>query len=52
MKLRILNGVDRTVTPEDGGIVEVEGCTEIPASYPDLEYVRGFEAANHVNGGS
>jgi len=32
-------------------MTEAEGCTDIPASYPDLEYVRGFEAENDVNKG-
>ncbi len=49
MKLHIPNNVDRTVTPKDGKMVEAEGCTEIPASYPDLEYVRQFESENDVN---
>jgi branched-chain amino acid transport system substrate-binding protein len=49
MKLHVPNNTDRTVTPKDGKMVEVEGCTDIPATYPDLEYVREFEAANDVN---
>ena len=51
MKLHVPNNTDRTVTPKDGKMVEVEGCTDIPASYPDLKYVREFEAQNDVNKG-
>ena len=39
---------DRTVTPKDGKMVEVEGCTDIPDSFPDLKYVRQFEAENDL----
>jgi branched-chain amino acid transport system substrate-binding protein len=49
MKLHVPNNTDRTVTPKDGKMVEAEGCTDIPASWPDLEYVRNFEAENDVN---
>jgi branched-chain amino acid transport system substrate-binding protein len=49
MKLHVPNNTDRTVTPKDGKMVEVEGCTDIPDSFPDLKYVREFEAANDVN---
>jgi len=49
MKLHVPNNTDRTVTPKDGKMTEVEGCTDIPATYPDLEYVRQFEAENDVN---
>ena len=51
MKLHIPNNTDRTTTPKDGKMTEAEGCTEIPASWPDLEYVRQFEAENDVNKG-
>ena len=51
MKLHIPNNVDRTVTPKDGKMVEAEGCTEIPASEPNLAYVRQFERENNVNRG-
>jgi len=51
MKLHVPNNTDRTVTPKDGKMVEAEGCTDIPDSYPDLEYVRQFEAENDVNKG-
>jgi branched-chain amino acid transport system substrate-binding protein len=51
MKLHVPNNTDRTVTPKDGKMVEVEGCTDIPDSFPDLKYVREFEAANDVNKG-
>ncbi len=51
MKLHVPNNTDRTVTPKDGKMVEKEGCTEIPASWPDLEYVREFEKENGVNTG-
>ena len=30
-------------------MTEIEGCTDIPDSYPDLKYVREFEAQNDVN---
>jgi branched-chain amino acid transport system substrate-binding protein len=46
MKLHVPNNTDRTVTPKDGKMVEAEGCTEIPDSYPDLKYVREFEATH------
>ena len=32
-------------------MVEAEGCTEIPDSYPDLKYVRQYESENDVNKG-
>jgi len=51
MKLHVPNNTDRTVTPKDGKMTEAEGCTEIPATWPDLEYVRKFEAENDVNKG-
>ena len=49
MKLHVPNNTDRTVTPKDGKMVEAEGCTDIPDSFPDLKYVREFEGANDVN---
>jgi branched-chain amino acid transport system substrate-binding protein len=49
MKLHVPNNTDRTVTTKNGKIVEAEGCTDIPASYPDLKYVRDFESKNDVN---
>jgi branched-chain amino acid transport system substrate-binding protein len=49
MKLHVPNNTDRTVTPKDGKMVEVEGCTDIPDSFPDLKYVRQFESENDVN---
>jgi len=51
MKLHVPNNTDLTVTPKAGKMVEAEGCTDIPDSYPDLEYVRQFEAENDVNKG-
>jgi branched-chain amino acid transport system substrate-binding protein len=51
MKLHVPNNTDRTVTPKDGKMVEAEGCTDIPGTYPDLEYVLQFEAENDVNKG-
>jgi branched-chain amino acid transport system substrate-binding protein len=51
MKLHVPNNTDWTVTPKDGKMVEAEGCTDIPDSYPDMKYVREFEAANDVNKG-
>jgi branched-chain amino acid transport system substrate-binding protein len=51
MKLHVPNNTDRTVTPKDGKMVEAEGCTDIPDSYPDLKYVRQFESENDVNKG-
>jgi branched-chain amino acid transport system substrate-binding protein len=51
MKLHIPNNADRTVTPKDGKMTEAEGCTDIPASWRDLEYVRQFEAEHDVNKG-
>jgi branched-chain amino acid transport system substrate-binding protein len=51
MKLHIPNNVDRTVTTKAGKIVQLQGCTAIPASYPDLKYVRDFESKNDVNKG-
>jgi branched-chain amino acid transport system substrate-binding protein len=49
MKLHVPNNTDRTVTPKGSKMAEAEGCTEIPDSYPDLKYVREFEAQNDVN---
>jgi branched-chain amino acid transport system substrate-binding protein len=49
MKLHVPNNTDRTVTPKDGKMVEKEGCTDIPDSYPDLKYVRGYESTHDVN---
>jgi branched-chain amino acid transport system substrate-binding protein len=51
MKLHIPNNADRTVTPKDGKMTEAEGCTDIPASWEDLQYVRQFEKENDVNTG-
>jgi branched-chain amino acid transport system substrate-binding protein len=51
MKLHIPNNTDRTVTPKDGKMTEAEGCTPIPNTYRDLEYVRRFEAERDVNKG-
>jgi branched-chain amino acid transport system substrate-binding protein len=51
MKLHVPNNTDWTVTPKDGKMVEAEGCTDIPDSFPDLKYVREFEGANDVNKG-
>ncbi|MEA2178498.1 MAG: branched-chain amino acid transport system substrate-binding protein [Solirubrobacteraceae bacterium] len=51
MKLHVPNNTDRTVTTKDGKIIEAEGCVDIPATYPDLEYVRQFEKENEVNKG-
>jgi branched-chain amino acid transport system substrate-binding protein len=49
MDKHVPNNNDRTVTPKDGKMVEAEGCTDIPDSYPDLKYVREFEATHDVN---
>jgi branched-chain amino acid transport system substrate-binding protein len=49
MKLHVPNNTDRTVTPKGSKMTEVEGCTDIPDSYPDLKYVREFESQNDVN---
>ena len=49
MKLHVPNNTDLTVTPKDGKMVQEEGCTEIPASYPDLKYVREYESTHDVN---
>jgi branched-chain amino acid transport system substrate-binding protein len=49
MDKHVPNNADRTVTPKDGKMVEAEGCTDIPDSYPDLKYVREFESKNDVN---
>jgi branched-chain amino acid transport system substrate-binding protein len=49
MDKHVPNNNDRTVTPKDGKMVEAEGCTDIPDSYPDLKYVRQFEAEHDVN---
>jgi branched-chain amino acid transport system substrate-binding protein len=49
MKLHVPNNTDLTVTPKDGKMVQQEGCTEIPDSYPDLKYVREYEASHDVN---
>jgi branched-chain amino acid transport system substrate-binding protein len=51
MDKHVPNNNDRTVTPKDGKMVEAEGCTDIPDSYPDLKYVREFEATHDVNKG-
>jgi branched-chain amino acid transport system substrate-binding protein len=51
MDKHVPNNTDRTVTPKDGKMVEAEGCTDIPDSYPDLKYVRDYESKNDVNGG-
>ncbi len=51
MKLHVPNNTDLTVTPKDGKMVQQEGCTDIPDSYPDLKYVREFEATHDVNKG-
>jgi branched-chain amino acid transport system substrate-binding protein len=51
MKLHVPNNTDWTVTIKDGKMVEAEGCTDIPDSFPDLKYVRQFEAENDVNKG-
>ena len=51
MKLHVPNNTDLTVTPKDGKMAQHEGCTDIPDSYPDLKYVREFEAQNDVNKG-
>jgi branched-chain amino acid transport system substrate-binding protein len=51
MPKHVPNNTDRTVTPKDGKMVEAEGCTDIPDSYPDLKEVRQFEAENDVNKG-
>jgi branched-chain amino acid transport system substrate-binding protein len=51
MKLHVPNNTDLTVTPKNGKMVQQEGCTEIPDSYPDLKYVREFEATHDVNKG-
>ncbi len=51
MKLHVPNNTDRMVTPKDGKMVEAEGCTDIPDSYPDLKYVREYEATHDVNKG-
>jgi branched-chain amino acid transport system substrate-binding protein len=51
MKLHVPNNTDWTVTPKDGKMVEAEGCTDIPDSFPDLKYVRQFESENDVNKG-
>jgi branched-chain amino acid transport system substrate-binding protein len=51
MKLHVPNNTDRTVTTKNGKIVLLQDCTEVPASYPDLQYVRQFEATHDVNKG-
>ena len=51
MKLHVPNNTDRTVTPKNGKMVEAEGCTDIPDSYPDLKYVREYESTHDVNKG-
>ena len=51
MDKHVPNNTDRTVTPKDGKMVEAEGCTDIPDSYPDLKYVREYEATHDVNKG-
>src|SRR5215211_2052898 len=42
---------DALLNIKDGKMVEAEGCTDIPDSYPDLKYVREFEATHDVNKG-
>jgi hypothetical protein len=51
MKLHVPNNVDQTVTTKNGKMVPLEGCTAIPASYPDLKYVRQYESTHDVNKG-
>ena len=51
MDKHVPNNTDRTVTPKDGKMVEAEGCTDIPDSYPDLKYVREYESTHDVNKG-
>jgi branched-chain amino acid transport system substrate-binding protein len=51
MKLHVPNNTDQTVTTKDGKMVSLEGCTAIPASYPDLKYVRQYESTHDVNKG-
>ena len=51
MPVHVPNNTDRTVTTKDGKIVEIEGCRDIPASWPDLAQVRKFEQENDVNKG-
>jgi branched-chain amino acid transport system substrate-binding protein len=51
MKLHVPNNTDWTVTPKAGKMTEAEGCTDIPDSYPDLKYVREYEATHDVNKG-
>jgi branched-chain amino acid transport system substrate-binding protein len=51
MPVHVPNNTDRTVTPKNGEIAELEGCRDIPASWPDLTTVRRFERAHDVNKG-
>jgi branched-chain amino acid transport system substrate-binding protein len=51
MPVHVPNNTDRTVTTQNGKMVQAEGCTEIPDSYPDLVTVRRFEATHDVNKG-
>jgi branched-chain amino acid transport system substrate-binding protein len=43
--LHIPNNTDRTVTPKDGKMVELEGCFPISELDPGIAQVRGIEAA-------
>jgi branched-chain amino acid transport system substrate-binding protein len=42
--IHIPNNVDRTTTPEDGVMVESEGCFEISEADPDIAQVRQIQA--------
>ena len=41
--LHIPNNTDWTVTPQDGRMVQVQGCTAISSADPDIARVRAIE---------
>jgi branched-chain amino acid transport system substrate-binding protein len=51
LPVHVPNNTDRTVTPRNGKMTQLEGCTAIPDSYPDLKTVRQFESTHNVNKG-
>ena len=44
--LHIPNNTDWTVTPQDGHMVQVQGCTAISSADPDIARVHAIEASS------
>jgi branched-chain amino acid transport system substrate-binding protein len=48
LAVHLPNNTDRTVTPENGHMVQVQGCTEISTVDPVVKTIRAIEAKDNL----